>query len=236
MTPRKVMELIDVWKVYDMGEVKVEALRGISFEVYEGEYVFVVGPSGSGKSTLLHILGCLDRPTKGKVFIEGEDVSKMSDRKLAKVRNRKVGFVFQTYNLLPRLNALENVELPMIYAGVPARERRKKAKELLELVGLGDRLYHRPNQLSGGQQQRVAIARALANDPSFILADEPTGNLDTKSGEEVMAIFKKLHEMGKTLIVVTHNPELLKDGTRIVKLRDGVIEDMEIRGVVYGNT
>jgi len=236
MTPRKVMELVDVWKVYDMGEVKVEALRGISFEVYEGEYVFVVGPSGSGKSTLLHILGCLDRPTKGKVFIEGEDVSKMSDRKLAKVRNRKVGFVFQTYNLLPRLNALENVELPMIYAGVPARERRKKAKELLELVGLGDRLYHRPNQLSGGQQQRVAIARALANDPSFILADEPTGNLDTKSGEEVMAIFKKLHEMGKTLIVVTHNPELLKDGTRIVKLRDGVIEDMEIRGVVYGNT
>lgn len=236
MTPRKVMELIDVWKVYDMGEVKVEALRGISFEVYEGEYVFVVGPSGSGKSTLLHILGCLDRPTKGKVFIEGEDVSKMSDRKLAKVRNRKVGFVFQTYNLLPRLNALENVELPMIYAGVPARERRKKAKELLELVGLSDRLYHRPNQLSGGQQQRVAIARALANDPSFILADEPTGNLDTKSGEEVMAIFKKLHEMGKTLIVVTHNPELLKDGTRIVKLRDGVIEDMEIRGVVYGNT
>lgn len=236
MTPRKVMELIDVWKIYDMGEVKVEALRGISFEVYEGEYVFVVGPSGSGKSTLLHILGCLDRPTKGKVFIEGEDVSKMSDRKLAKVRNRKVGFVFQTYNLLPRLNALENVELPMIYAGVPARERRKKAKELLELVGLGDRLYHRPNQLSGGQQQRVGIARALANDPSFILADEPTGNLDTKSGEEVMAIFKKLHEMGKTLIVVTHNPELLKDGTRIVKLRDGVIEDMEIRGVVYGNT
>lgn len=236
MTPRKVMELVDVWKVYDMGEVKVEALKGISFEVYEGEYVFVVGPSGSGKSTLLHILGCLDRPTKGKVFIEGEDVSKMSDRKLAKVRNRKVGFVFQTYNLLPRLNALENVELPMIYAGVPARERRKKAKELLELVGLGDRLYHRPNQLSGGQQQRVAIARALANDPSFILADEPTGNLDTKSGEEVMAIFKKLHEMGKTLIVVTHNPELLKDGTRIVKLRDGVIEDMEIRGVVYGNT
>lgn len=236
MTPRKVMELVDVWKIYDMGEVKVEALRGISFEVYEGEYVFVVGPSGSGKSTLLHILGCLDRPTKGKVFIEGEDVSKMSDRKLAKVRNRKVGFVFQTYNLLPRLNALENVELPMIYAGVPARERRKKAKELLELVGLGDRLYHRPNQLSGGQQQRVAIARALANDPSFILADEPTGNLDTKSGEEVMAIFKKLHEMGKTLIVVTHNPELLKDGTRIVKLRDGVIEDMEIRGVVYGNT
>ncbi len=236
MTPRKVMELVDVWKIYDMGEVKVEALRGISFEVYEGEYVFVVGPSGSGKSTLLHILGCLDRPTKGKVFIEGEDVSKMSDRKLAKVRNRKVGFVFQTYNLLPRLNALENVELPMIYAGVPARERRKKAKELLELVGLGDRLYHRPNQLSGGQQQRVGIARALANDPSFILADEPTGNLDTKSGEEVMAIFKKLHEMGKTLIVVTHNPELLKDGTRIVKLRDGVIEDMEIRGVVYGNT
>jgi putative ABC transport system ATP-binding protein len=233
---KKVMELVDVWKVYDLGEVKVEALRGVSFEVFQGEYVIIIGPSGSGKSTLLHILGCLDRPTKGKVLIEGEDVSKMSDRKLAQVRNRKIGFVFQSYNLLPRLNALENVELPMIYAGVPARERRKRAKELLELVGLGDRLHHRPNQLSGGQQQRVAIARALANDPVFILADEPTGNLDTKTGEEILELFRKLHEMGKTLVVVTHNLEIMAEGTCIVRIRDGRIEDVERRGVVYGDT
>lgn len=218
---KKVMELVDVWKIYDLGEVKVEALRGVSFEVFEGEYVIIIGPSGSGKSTLLHILGCLDRPTKGKVLIEGEEVSRMGDRRLAQVRNRKIGFVFQSYNLLPRLTALENVELPMIYAGVPAKERKRRAKELLELVGLGDRLHHRPNQLSGGQQQRVAIARALANDPVFILADEPTGNLDTKTGEEILELFRKLHEMGKTLVVVTHNLEMVDEGTCIVRIRDG---------------
>ncbi|ABQ46589.1 MULTISPECIES: ABC transporter ATP-binding protein [Thermotoga] len=233
---KKVMELVDVWKIYDLGEVKVEALRGVSFEVFEGEYVIIIGPSGSGKSTLLHILGCLDRPTKGKVLIEGEEVSRMGDRRLAQVRNRKIGFVFQSYNLLPRLTALENVELPMIYAGVPAKERKRRAKELLELVGLGDRLHHRPNQLSGGQQQRVAIARALANDPVFILADEPTGNLDTKTGEEILELFRKLHEMGKTLVVVTHNLEMVDEGTCIVRIRDGKIEGVERRGVVYGDT
>nr|WP_245863470.1 ABC transporter ATP-binding protein [Petrotoga halophila] len=184
-----VMELKDVWKIYDVGEVKVEALRGVSFNVEDGEYVIIIGPSGSGKSTLLQILGCLDKPTKGQVYIENVEVSKMKDRELARVRNKKIGFVFQSFNLLPKLSALENVELPLIYAGVPQKKRREIAKEQLELVGLGNRLDHKPTQLSGGQQQRVAIARALANDPAFLLADEPTGNLDTKSGEEILQIF-----------------------------------------------
>jgi putative ABC transport system ATP-binding protein len=187
-----------------------------------------MGPSGSGKSTLLHIMGCLDRPTSGKVLIDGEDTSKMNDSKLARLRNQKIGFVFQSFNLLSKLTALENVELPMIYAGIEKRKRKRRAIELLEMVGLGDRLNHRPNQLSGGQQQRVAIARALANDPPIILADEPTGNLDTKSGEEILKIFKMLHESGKTIIVVTHDPDMIHEGKTLIKIKDGLIEGVEV--------
>ncbi|PNS00046.1 peptide ABC transporter ATP-binding protein [Petrotoga mexicana DSM 14811] len=229
-----VMELKDVWKIYDVGEVKVEALRGVSFNVEDGEYVIIIGPSGSGKSTLLQILGCLDKPTKGQVYIENVEVSKMKDRELARVRNKKIGFVFQSFNLLPKLSALENVELPLIYAGVPQKKRREIAKEQLELVGLGNRLDHKPTQLSGGQQQRVAIARALANDPAFLLADEPTGNLDTKSGEEILQIFRKLNDMGKTLVVVTHDMRMLDEGSKTIRLLDGRIQSIEVNTV--GNT
>jgi putative ABC transport system ATP-binding protein len=229
-----VMELKDVWKIYDIGEVKVEALRGVSFNVEDGEYVIIIGPSGSGKSTLLQILGCLDKPTKGQVYIENMEVSKMKDRELATVRNKKIGFVFQSFNLLPKLSALENVELPLIYAGVPQKKRREIAKEQLELVGLGNRLDHKPTQLSGGQQQRVAIARALSNDPAFLLADEPTGNLDTKSGEEILQIFRKLNDMGKTLVVVTHDMKMLDEGSKIIRLLDGRIQSIEVNTV--GNT
>lgn len=229
-----VMELKDVWKIYQMGEVQVEALRGVSFNIEEGEYAIIIGPSGSGKSTLLQILGCLDKPTKGQVFIEGKEVSKLKGNELAKVRNKKIGFIFQSFNLLPKLSAVENVELPLVYAGVSPKKRREIAIEQLNLVGLGDRLYHKPTQLSGGQQQRVAIARALANDPAFILADEPTGNLDTKSGQEILQIFRKLNDMGKTLVVVTHDLKMLDEGTKTVKLLDGRIESIEVNAV--GNT
>jgi len=229
-----VMELKEVWKIYDVGEVQVEALRGVTFGVENGEYAIIIGPSGSGKSTLLQILGCLDKPSKGQIFIENVEVSKMKDRQLANVRNKKIGFVFQSFNLLPKLSALENVELPLIYAGVPQKKRREIAIEQLELVGLGDRINHKPTQLSGGQQQRVAIARALANDPAFLLADEPTGNLDTKSGEEILQIFKKLNEMGKTLVVVTHDLNMLDEGTKIIRLLDGKIQSIEVNTV--GNT
>lgn len=229
---QKVVEFINVKKIYDMGEVKVEALKGIFFEILKGDYVIIMGPSGSGKSTLLHIMGCLDRPTSGKVLIDGEDTSKMNDSKLARLRNQKIGFVFQSFNLLSKLTALENVELPMIYAGIEKRKRKRRAIELLEMVGLGDRLNHRPNQLSGGQQQRVAIARALANDPPIILADEPTGNLDTKSGEEILKIFKMLHESGKTIIVVTHDPDMIHEGKTLIKIKDGLIEGVEVLELV----
>ena len=229
----KVMHLKDIWKVYQMGKIEVNALRGVTFDVNDGDFAIIVGPSGSGKSTLLHILGCLDRPTKGNVFIEDKEVSKMTDSQLAKVRNQKIGFVFQKFNLLGSMSALENVELPMIYAGKHLKERKNKAKELLELVGLGDRLKHKPNELSGGQQQRVAIARALANDPSFLLADEPTGNLDSKSGEEILEIFHTLHKMGKTLVIVTHDPDMVYEGTKTIKLFDGQIEKTEVRD--FGN-
>jgi putative ABC transport system ATP-binding protein len=229
-----VMELKDVWKIYDVGEVKVEALRGVSFGVEDGEYAIIIGPSGSGKSTLLQLLGCLDKPSKGQIYIENVEVSKMKDRELARVRNKKIGFVFQSFNLLPKLSALENVELPLIYAGMPQKKRREIAKEQLELVGLGDRINHRPTQLSGGQQQRVAIARALANDPAFLLADEPTGNLDTKSGEEILQIFRKLNDMGKTLVVVTHDLKMLDEGSKIIRLLDGKIQAIEVNTV--GNT
>lgn len=214
----------DVWKIYGEGDAATYALRGVSLDIEPGEFMAIVGPSGSGKSTLMHIIGLLDTPTRGNVFVKGRDVSTLSDDERAILRRKTIGFVFQQYNLSPSLNALENVELPMIFAGVPKKERRKRAKELLELVGLGHRLYHYPNQLSGGQQQRVAIARALANDPEVILGDEPTGNLDTKTGEKILKIFKDLKRMGKTIVIVTHDQDIAEEAEKIVKIRDGKIE------------
>jgi len=224
----EIIKVENVKKIYRMGDNEVRALDGVSLVVEEGEFLIVMGPSGSGKTTLLHLMGCLDKPTEGEIYIASTPVSKLNDSQLAKIRNKMVGFVFQQFNLLPRLTALENVELPMIYAGVPKSARRKKAKELLELVGLGDRLHHRPTQLSGGQMQRVAIARALANDPMVLLADEPTGNLDSKSGEEILKIFSELNERGQTIIIVTHDPEVAKHADRIVRMRDGKIVSKEV--------
>lgn len=224
----EIIKVENVKKIYRMGDNEVRALDGVSLVVEEGEFLIVMGPSGSGKTTLLHLMGCLDKPTEGEIYIASTPVSKLNDSQLAKIRNKMVGFVFQQFNLLPRLTALENVELPMIYAGVPKSARRKKAKELLELVGLGDRLHHRPTQLSGGQMQRVAIARALANDPMVLLADEPTGNLDSKSGEEILKIFSELNERGQTIIIVTHDPEVAKHADRIVRMRDGKIVSEEV--------
>ncbi len=224
MTP--LVELRDVTKVYRLRSVAVRALQGIRLQVYPGEFVAIMGPSGSGKSTLLNLIGCLDRPTEGSCLVDGQDTSHLSDDALSELRNRKVGFVFQMFNLLPRLTALQNVELPMLYAGVPPVVRRRRAVELLARVGLGDRLHHRPHELSGGEQQRVAIARALANGPAIVLADEPTGNLDSRAGEEVLALFQELNRGGVTVLLVTHDREVAEHARRIVTLRDGrVVRD-----------
>lgn len=222
----RVIETIEITKVFPMATEEVHALRGVSVAVEEGEFAAIIGPSGSGKSTLMDILGCLSRPTTGKYLLDGMDVSRHSDQRLAEVRNRKIGFVFQAYHLLARATALKNVELPLIYAGVGRRERKRRAMEALERVGLADRMGHRSNQLSGGQKQRVAIARALVNNPSLILADEPTGNLDSKSGEEILRILESLYEQGSTIVVVTHDPRIAEHTNRVIKILDGqIVED-----------
>ena len=219
-----VIKLVGVHKVYKLGKVEVHALRGIDLEVEKGDFVAIVGPSGSGKSTLLNMIGAMDRPTKGKVFIEGQDITAMSDRERAKLRLHKIGFVFQQYYLIPWLPAIKSVEVPLMLAGVPLSERRKKAEALLREVGLGERMYHRPSELSGGEQQRVAIARALANDPDILLADEPTGNLDTKTGAEIVALIRRLNEeRGVTCVAVTHDLEVASAAKRILYIRDGRI-------------
>lgn len=223
------LEIKKIKKIYQMGKVKVEALRGVSFYIDKGEFVAIMGPSGSGKSTLMHIIGCLDQPTEGSFIIGGKDVSKLNDDKLAEIRNKRIGFVFQQFNLLSRTSILHNVEIPLIYAGLKSKQRRNLAMQALESVGLGDRVKHKPNEISGGEKQRAAIARALVNDPLIILADEPTGNLDTKTGEEIMKIFYELHQQGHTVIMVTHEAEVARHARRIIHLRDGLIEKDEVK-------
>jgi putative ABC transport system ATP-binding protein len=221
------MSLIDVrdlWKTYVMGSEEIHALRGVSIQIERGEYVAIMGPSGSGKSTLMNLIGCLDTPSKGSYLLNEKQVSQMNDNELAQIRNEEIGFVFQTFNLLPRASALQNVELPLVYGGVAAKDRHARAKAALEKVELTSRMTHKPNELSGGQRQRVAIARALVNNPSILLADEPTGNLDSKTGAEIMALFKRLHEAGNTIVLVTHEADIAAYAHRTIHLRDGQVE------------
>jgi putative ABC transport system ATP-binding protein len=219
------IETQDLWKTYVMGAEEIHALRGVTVSIGRGEYVAIMGPSGSGKSTLMNLIGCLDTPSKGSYLLNGKQVGQMNDDELARIRNEEIGFVFQTFNLLPRATALHNVELPLVYAGIPSKDRQARAKASLEKVELGDRMTHRPNQLSGGQRQRVAIARALVNNPSIILADEPTGNLDTKTGAEIMGLFNKLHAAGNTIILVTHEADVAAHARRVIHIRDGQVSD-----------
>jgi putative ABC transport system ATP-binding protein len=218
------IETHDLVKTYVMGTEEIQALRGVSIQIERGEYVAIMGPSGSGKSTLMNLIGCLDTPSQGSYLLNGKQVAEMNDNELAEIRNKEIGFVFQTFNLLPRASALRNVELPLVYAGLPAKERDARARAVLEQVELGDRISHRPNELSGGQRQRVAIARALVNDPSILLADEPTGNLDSKTGAEIMTLFDRLHRAGHTIVIVTHEPDVAAMALRTIHLRDGVVE------------
>jgi putative ABC transport system ATP-binding protein len=219
------IDIRDITKVYDMGEERVRALDGVTVAVERGEYVAIMGPSGSGKSTLMNLIGCLDTPTSGSYVLNGREVARMSDDELAQIRNQEIGFVFQTFNLLPRTTALHQVELPLVYTGVPKRERRERAVRALEAVGLGDRMAHHPNEMSGGQRQRVAVARALINTPSILLADEPTGNLDSQTGSEIMALFDDLNSRGNTIILVTHEEDIAAHARRIVRLRDGKVRE-----------
>ena len=223
------IETIGLWKTYSMGEEKIHALQDVSLTIDRGEYVAIMGPSGSGKSTLMNLIGCLDTPTRGTYSINGKAVNQMNDDELARIRNEEIGFVFQTFNLLPRATALQNVELPMIYAGLAGRQRESRAVEVLEMVELGDRMSHRPNELSGGQRQRVAIARALVNSPSLLLADEPTGNLDSKTGDEIIKLFERLHDAGNTIVLITHEADVAMHAERIVQVRDGKVEQ-DLRG------
>ena len=218
------IETRDLWKTYQMGSEEIHALQGVSLEVERGDYVAIMGPSGSGKSTLMNLIGCLDTPSQGSYFLNSKSVGQMNDDELARIRNEEIGFVFQTFNLLPRATALHNVELPLVYAGMPSDERRRQALAALRLVELTDRVSHRPNELSGGQRQRVAIARALVNNPSILLADEPTGNLDSKTGLEIMALFSRLHAAGNTIVLITHEAGVAENARRVIQLRDGRIE------------
>jgi putative ABC transport system ATP-binding protein len=218
------IETRDLWKTYVMGDEEIHALRGVFITIERGEYVAIMGPSGSGKSTLMNLIGCLDTPTKGSYLLNDKEVASMNDDELARIRNEEIGFVFQTFNLLPRATALHNVELPLVYAGIAAKARQERARQALEKVELTQRASHRPNELSGGQRQRVAIARALVNNPSILLADEPTGNLDSKTGNEIMGVFARLHETGNTIILVTHEPEIAAYAHRVISIRDGQVE------------
>ncbi|WP_315903182.1 ABC transporter ATP-binding protein [Clostridium sp. CX1] len=232
-----IIKLENLVKVYDTGAIQLKALKGVNLEIEEKEYVAIMGASGSGKSTLMNILGCLDKLTEGKYYLDGVDISSLDDNSLASIRNKKIGFVFQAFNLLPKLTAIANVELPMMYAGLPKAERERRAKTALDRVGLSDRVHHKPNELSGGQKQRVAIARALVNDPTIILADEPTGNLDSKSSEEIMGIFQELNDEGVTIVMVTHEPDIAQHTKRAIVFKDGnIISDnlVEDRTIVRG--
>jgi putative ABC transport system ATP-binding protein len=222
------IDIRDITKVYEMGEEKVHALSGVSLGVERGEYVAIMGPSGSGKSTLMNLIGCLDTPSSGSYVLNGKEVARMTDDELAAIRNQEIGFVFQTFNLLPRTSAIQQVELPLVYAGLPRKERRDRAVKALKAVGLGDRMNHTPNEMSGGQRQRVAVARALINDPSILLADEPTGNLDSQTGAEIMALFDELNARGNTIVVVTHEEDIAAHARRIVRLKDGKVRDDQV--------